>query len=188
MKSLVYAINLTLDGCCDHTQIIPDEGTTKYFTALVQEADILLYGRKTYQLMVPYWPDIARGISGQNDRQADMEFAKAFDSVNRMIVFSHSSDISHEEKTQIIHTGLPDEILKLKQGQGKSIFTSGVNIPSQIAEFGLIDEYHLVVHPIVTGRGPKLFEGINLQKKLQLKLVESKTFDNGVVALHYLKK
>jgi dihydrofolate reductase len=187
MRNVIFAINTTLDGCCDHTKFNPDEETMEYFTRLTRDAETFLYGRKTYQLMVPYWPDVAKNHSGQNDRKSDIEFAQAFDAVDKIIVFSQSLDSPEGKKTRIVRTSLRDEILKLKQEQGKNILTGGVIIPSQLAELGLIDEYHFVVHPIVLGEGRRLFEGINLQEKLQLKLVESKIFKSGCVALRYLK-
>jgi dihydrofolate reductase len=186
MRNLVYAINTTLDGCCDHTKFYPDEETMEYFTHLTRDGDTFVYGRKTYQLMVPYWPDVAKNPSG--DRKADIEFAQAFDAVNKIIVFSQSLDSPEGKKTRIVRTGLHDEIIKLKQEQGKNILTGGVTIPSQLAELGLIDEYHFVVHPIVIGEGTRLFEGTNLQEKLQLILVESTVFKSGRVALRYLKQ
>jgi dihydrofolate reductase len=136
--------------------------------------------------MVPYWPDVAKNPSGQT--KADYEFAQAFDAINKIIVFSQSLDSPEGKKTRIVRTILHDEILKLKQEQGKNILTGGVTIPSQLVELGLIDEYRFVVHPIVVGEGRRLFEGINLQEKLQLKLVESTVFKSGVVALRYLKQ
>ncbi len=188
MRNLIFAINITLDGCCDHTKFNADEETLDYFTHLTREADTFLYGRKTYQLMVPYWPDVAKHPSGQT--KADIEFAQAFDAVNKIIVFSRSLDSPGTEdgKTRIVRTDLRDEILKLKQEQGKNIFTGGVTIPSQLVELGLIDEYHFVVHPIVLGEGRRLFDGVSLPEKLQLKLVESKIFESGCVALRYLKQ
>jgi dihydrofolate reductase len=186
MRNVIYAINTTLDGCCDHTKFGPDEETMEYFTHLTRDADTFVYGRKTYQLMVPYWPDVAKNPSEQT--KADYEFAKAFDAINKIIVFSQSLASPEGEKTRIVRTSLHDEILKLKQEQGKNIFTGGVTIPLQLAELGLIDEYHFVVHPIVLGEGRRVFEGVNLQEKLQLKLVESKTFKSGCVALRYLKQ
>ena len=188
MRKLIYAINTSLDGCCDHTQFYPDEETMEYFTHLTREADTFVYGRKTYQLMVPYWPDVAKNHSVQNDRKVDIEFARAYDAVEKIIVFSKSLDSAEEKKTRIVRSGLHDEILKLKQQQGKNILTGGVTFPSQLTELGLIDEYRFVVHPIVVGEGRRLFEGINLQKKLPLKLVESTVFKSGCVALRYLKK
>jgi dihydrofolate reductase len=136
--------------------------------------------------MVPYWPDVAKNPSG--DRKADIEFARAFDAINKIIVFSQSLDSPEGKKTRIVRTGLHDEVLKLKQEQGKNIFTGGVALASQLAELGLIDEYRFVVHPIIVGEGRRLFDGINLQQKLQLKLVESTVFKSGAVSLRYLKQ
>ena len=186
MRNLVYAINTTLDGCCDHTKFYPNEDTFAYFTQLTRDADTFLYGRKTYQLMVPYWPDMANDPSEQGN--PDYEFAQAFDAVDKIIVFSQSLDSSEGEKTTIVRTGLQDEVLKLKQKQGKNILTGGVTLASQMAALGLIDEYRIVVHPIVVGEGTRLFEGINLQEKLQLKLVESTVLKSGCIVLRYLKQ
>ena len=180
MRKLVYAINTTLDGCCDHTKFIPDEDTFAYATQLMRDADTLVYGRITYQLMVPYWPEAAKDPSD--------EFARAFVAVGKMVVFSQSLDSAEDEKTRIVHTGLKDEILKLKQEQGKNILTGGLTLASQLAALGLIDEYHIIVHPIIVGEGRRLFEGINLQEKLQLKLAESTVFKSGAVVLRYVKK
>jgi dihydrofolate reductase len=179
MRNVVFAINTTLDGCCDHTKFSPDPETFDYFTHLTREAGTFLYGRKTYQLMVPYWPDAAKD-------PAD-EFAQAFVAVDNIVVFSRSLDKVEGKNTRIVRTNLQDEILKLKQEEGKNIFTGGVDLASQLAALGLIDEYHFVVLPIVVGEGRRLFEGIDLQEKLQLKLVESKVFKSGAVALRYLK-
>jgi len=181
MRKLVYAINTTLDGCCDHTKFGPDEETFEYVTHLMREAGTLVYGRKTYELMVPYWPDAAK-------EDPSDEFARAFDAVEKIVVFSRSLDSSEGEKTRIFRTNLHDEIIKLKQEQGKDIMTGGVTIPLQLAELGLIDEYILLFHPIVLGEGRRVFEGIDLQEKLQLTLVEAKAFKSGCVALRYLKQ
>ena len=187
MKKVIFAINTTLDGVVDHMKIgPPDQETGEYFIRLTRDADTFLYGRKTYQLMVPYWPDVMKNLSGQTT--ARTEFARAFDAVNKIIVFSRSLNSAEGEKTRIVHTDLHDEVLKLKKEQGKNIMTGGVMLASQLAELGLIDEYHFAVHPLIAGEGRRLFEGINLQDKLRLKLVESTVFKSGVVVLHYLKQ
>ena len=183
MRNVIYAINITLDGCCDHTKTIADEEMYEYSAHLMRDVDLLAFGRKTDQLMVPYWPDIAKNHS---EAKAENEFADRFDSINK-IVFSQSLD-SAEGNTRIVRTKLQDEILKLKQEQGKNILIGGVAIPSQLIELGLVDEYHFVVQPIVAGEGRRLLEGISLPEKLQLKLVESKIFKSGCVALHYIKQ
>src|SRR5260221_12150624 len=133
MRNLIYAINTTLDGCIDHTKFYPDEETMEYFTQLTRDAGTFLYGRKTYELMVPFWPDVAKE-KPSGDRKSDIEFAQAFDAVDKIVVFSQSLDSSEGEKTRIVRTGLKDEVLKLKQGQGKNIFTGGVAIALQLSE------------------------------------------------------
>ena len=184
MRNVIYAINITLDGCCDHTKQFVDEELLEYFTHLAREADAQIFGRKTYQLMVPYWPDV---LKDQTATKADTEFARAFCSLNK-IVFSRSLDGAEDGNTRIVRSNLRDEILKLKQEQGKSILVGGVDIPSQLVELGLVDEYRFVIGPIVAGEGRRLLKGVNLPEKLQLKLVESKIFKSGAVALRYLKR
>jgi len=184
MRNVIYAINITLDGCCDHTKQIADEETHEYFTNLMRDFDLLVFGRKTYQLMVPYWPDVAKDPTSS---KADVEFARTFDSITK-IVFSRSLASAEDKNTRIVRANLRDEILKLKQEPGKNILAGGVDVPSQLMELGLIDEYRFVVQPIIAGEGRRLFEGVNLPEKRQLKLVESKTFKSGCVGLRYLKQ
>ena len=185
MRKLIFAINITLDGCCDHDKGIGDDETLEYFTHLTREVDLQVFGRKTYELMVPYWPDIAKNPAGET--KATKEFAEAFVSIKK-IVFSRSLAGIEGNNTRIVRANLRDEILKLKQEQGKNIIVGGVSIPSQLIELGLVDEYRFVVHPIVAGEGRRLLEGMSLPERLQLKLVESKIFESGCVALRYLKQ
>src|SRR5215472_9921544 len=126
MRNVIFAINITLDGCCDHTKQIADEETHEYFTHLLGEVDLLVFGRKTYQLMVPFWPEVAKS---QSMTKASNEFARAFDSLNR-VVFSRSLDRVEDANTRIVRMDLRDEILRLKQEQGKSILIGGVSVPS----------------------------------------------------------
>src|SRR6202166_228974 len=186
MRNVIYAINVTIDGCCDHTKFKPpdDDEVLEHYTHLLREFDLLVYGRKTYQLMVPYWPDIAKS---QSETKADIEFAQTFVS-KKKIVFSRSLASAEDENTRIVRTNLRDEILKLKQEPGKNILVGGVDIPSQLIALGLVDEFRFVVMPVLAGKGRRLFEGISLEK-LQLKLVESRVFkSSGSVLLHYLKQ
>jgi dihydrofolate reductase len=184
MRNVIFAINITMDGCCDHTKQIADAETHEYFTHFMRDVDLLVFGRKTYQLMVPYWPDIAKDPSST---KADVEFARAFVS-SKKVIFSRSLDSAEAENTRIVRTNLRDEILKLKQEPGKDILVGGVDIPSQLIELGLVDEYRFVVTPIIAGEGRRLLEGVNLTEGLQLKLVESKIFKSGCVALRYFKQ
>src|SRR6202162_403326 len=183
MRKVIYAINLSLDGCFDHTITFVEEGLLEYYTHLLRGADLIVFGRKTYQLMVPNWPDVAKNPS---ETKADIEFAQTFVATNK-IVFSRSLD-RVEGNMRIVRTNLRDEIVKLKQEPGKNIYIGGVDLPSQLIELGLVDEYYFVVQPVLAGKGRRLMEGINLPENLQLKLVESKIFPSGSVALHYLKQ
>jgi len=183
MRNLIYVINVMLDGCCDHSKVIADEELLDHYTQLTREVDLQVFGRKTYELMVPYWPDIAKN---QSETRAENEFARAFDSIHK-VVFSRSLE-SAEGNTRIVRTNLRDEILKLKQEQGKNILVGGVSIPSQLIELGLVDEYRFVVQPLVPGEGRRLLEGIKLHERLQLRLVESQILKSGCVALRYLKQ
>jgi len=184
MRNVVFGINITLDGCCDHTNQFADEETHEYWTGVLREAGLLVYGRKTYELMVPFWPDVAKT---QSATKALNEFARVFDSINR-VVFSRTLESAEDRNTRIVRGNLRDEILKLKQEQGKNILVGGVDIPSQLIQLGLVDEYRFVVGPVIAGEGRRLLEGVSLPEKLQLKLVESKIFKSGCVALHYVKQ
>ena len=184
MRKLIYAINITLDGCVDHAKQFVDEEQLEHFTHLTREADLQVFGRKTYQLMVPYSPNV---LKDQSATKADTEFAQAFDSVPKL-VFSRSLERAEDRDTRIVRGNIRDEILRLKQEQGKNILVGGVDVPSQLIDLGLVDEYRFVVGPIIAGEGRRLLEGVSLQERLQLKLVESKTFKSGCVALRYLKQ
>ena len=187
MRKLIFGINVTLDGNCDHTKGIADDEVHQYYADLMRDVDTILYGRKTYQLMVPFWPDKARHRSGPT--KAVNDFAQAFDSVKSIVVFSRSLDSATDgDKTRIVRGNLQDEVLKLKQQEGKAISTGGVDIPSQLIELGLVDEYRIVVHPILAGEGRRLLVDTKLPEIRQLKLAESKTFTSGHVALRYLSQ
>src|SRR6188474_2367598 len=172
MRNIIFAINTTLDGCCDHTRQVADDETHEYFTDLLRQVDLLVFGRITYQLMVPFWPEVAKN---QSMDKASNEFAQAFVSINK-IVFSRTLDNAEDNNTRIVRGNLRDEIVKLKQEASKSILLGGVSIPSQLIELGLVDEYRFVVGPIVAGEGRRLLDDVSLPETLQLRLVESKIF------------
>jgi len=184
MRNVIFAINVTLDGCCDHTKQLADDETHEYFTQLLGEVDLLVFGRTTYQLMVPFWPEVAKT---QSLTKASNEFARAFDSLPK-IVFSRTLESADDRNTRIVRTNLQDEILRLKQEQGKDILVGGVSVPSQLIELRLVDEYRFVVSPIVVGEGRRLLDDVGLRERFQLRLAESKIFKSGSVALRYLKQ
>jgi dihydrofolate reductase len=185
MRKLIYAINLTADGCCDHTKGSPGVEMYEYHGNLLRDAGTLLYGRITYQLMIPYWPDVAKSNSAKT--KAESDFVKAFEAISDIVVFSKSLSKGEDERTRIVSTDLQEEILRIKQGEGKSILVGGVDLPSQLVQLGLVDEIHVIVQPTIAGAGRRLFNNLNLPESLQLKLVESKVFESGSVALRYIK-
>lgn len=183
MRKIIYGINLTTDGCCDHTQFSGSDETHEYFTDLMRDVDLIIYGRKTYELMVPYWPDVAKEQSGT---KAENEFAQVFDAIDK-VVCSRSSD-NFEGNTRVIRANLAEEILQLKQEPGKNISIGGVSLPSELIALGLVDEYYFLVHPILAGQGRRLLDGTSLQDQLNIKLADSRTLASGCIALHYLKQ
>lgn len=183
MRKIIFAINTTIDGCVEHTKFQPDEETFQYWIDTVREAGLQLFGRKTYQLMVPYWPDVLKDPSST---KSDIEFAQAFVSTNK-VVFSRTLDSVEDKKTRIVRGNLRDEIVKLKQEPGKDILLGGVDLASQLMQLGLVDEYRFAVVPTLAGAGRRLLEGVSLAEKLKLKLVDTKIFASGSIALHYSK-
>lgn len=183
MRKVVFGINITADGYCSHTDGIADAELHTYFTDLLRKADLILYGRITYQLMVPYWPDVARE---QSEDEASNEFARIFDSLEK-VLFTATLNNVDDKRTRIVHRNIADEVIALKQRQGKDICVGSLSLASQLSVHGLIDEYHFVVHPVIAGKGPRLFESVKLPKSLQMELIETRTFRSGAVAHHYRK-
>jgi dihydrofolate reductase len=180
MRKVTFAINITLDGYCGHESGIADDELHEYFTGLLLDSGVHIFGRDTYQLMYPYWHDVA---VNQSETEVINEFARTFDAIPK-IVFSTTLKNVEWNNTTLLHSDLHEEIVKLKAQPGKDIALGSLKIASQVAGWGLIDEYHLVFHPVIAGKGPRLFESV---ENLVLKLVGTKTFRSGVIALHYKK-
>jgi|SRR5690606_5423205 dihydrofolate reductase len=183
MRKLIYSINLTLDGCCDHTKGIADENLHRFYADLLRQADTFVYGRKTFELMVPFWPDVARNNSGPN--KAFNDFARAFVSAREIVVFSRTLTETAEKNVRIVRGDLRDEILGLKEQEGGPILAGGVDVPSQLIQLGLVDEYILVIHPVVVGEGRRLLEHVSLQR--HLKLLKTEQLQSGCIILYYSK-
>ena len=177
-------MNTSADGYCGHTDMAPDDAVLGYFTRHLQDKGVIIFGRITYGLMVPYWPDVAKNPS---ESEADKAFARVFDSLDK-VVFSTTLQRIEANKTRLARSNVVEEVLALKQQPGKDISVGSLSIASQLSERGLIDEYHFVVHPAIVGKGPRLFETVKLQERLPLNLTGSETFPSGVVALHYKRR
>ena len=183
MRKVVFGINITADGYCSHTDGIVDDELHDFFTGLLRNASTMLMGRITYELMVPYWPEIAKS---QSEDRASNEFARVFVSLDK-VVFSTTLNHDDDSRTRIVRADVAQEVLTLRQQSGKDIAVGSLSIASQLSESGLIDEYHFVVHPVLAGKGPRLFDSVPLKSTIRLDLVGSKTLKSGVTALHYRK-
>lgn len=178
MRKLIAAINMTLDGFCDHTAIDPDEEIHQHYAELLQKGDTVLYGRITYQLM-EYWQTVLKNPTG--DKSMD-DFAVAIDNIPK-IVFSHTLKAVEWETARLAKRPLKEEVLELKQQSGKDIFVGSRSLIIQLMNLNLIDEYQLCVHPVVAGGGLPLFENVN--DRTVLKLIKTKTFGGGAVILYF---
>ena len=178
MRKLIAAINMTLDGFCDHTVIIPDEEIHQHYADLLDNADVVLYGRITYQLM-EYWRTLKENPSGEKSMD---DFAIAIDKIPK-IVFSRTLKNTEWDSAKLSNKPLEEMVLELKQQSGKDIFVGSRSLITQLMELNLIDEYQLCVHPVVAGSGLPLFENIN--DRTIFKLIKTKTFSGGAVTLYY---
>ena len=178
MRKLIAAINMTLDGFCDHTAVIADEEIHQHYADLLSNADAVLYGRITYQLM-QYWQNLVKNPSGEKSMD---NFAMAMDKIPK-IVFSRTLKNTEWESAKLANRDIEEEALELKQQSGKDIFVGSRSLIIQLMELNLIDEYQLCVHPVIAGSGLPLFENIN--DRTIFKLIKTKTFSGGAVTLYY---
>lgn len=181
MRPLRYSINITLDGCCDHRTISPDEELHRFFAERLAEADALLFGRITYQMMEEAW---RRPESGMwPDWMADWmkPFALTIDAAKKYVVSSTLDSV--DWNAELVQGNLAEAVRELKRQPGRGIYLGGVKLPLALAELGLIDEYEFVVHPRLVGHGPALFAG--LSRYVDLKPVGRRDFESGAVALRY---
>lgn len=179
MRKIIAGINMTLDGFCDHTAGISDEELHQHYTDVLRNAGTLLYGRVTYQLMESYWPALVKNPSGV---KSDDDFAAAIDKIPK-IVFSRTLKNVAWDTAQLAQQSLEEEVLALRQQSGKDIFVGSPSLIVALTQLGLIDQYHLCVHPVIAGKGLTLFK--NISDKIILKLLKTKTFGSGAIVLYY---
>jgi len=178
MRPLRYSINVTLDGCCDHRVGIADEDLHRHAVDNIAQADALLFGRVTYEMMEAAWRPPAPTGAMPDWMQP---FARTIDAAKKYVVSSTLDRV--DWNAELVRGDLEQAVQRLKRESGKGLFTGGVRLPQALAELGLIDEYEFVVHPRVVGHGPTLFAG--LSKLLDLKLVSRLEFGSGAVAMRY---
>jgi dihydrofolate reductase len=181
MQPLRYSINVTLDGCCDHRAIIPDEELHRYSAEILAQADALLFGRVIYEMMEAAW----RGSAPAGVMPAWTEpFARTIDAAKKYVVSRTLDRV--DWNAELVRGDLETAVQQLKQQPGKGLFTGGLTLARQLAELGLIDEYEFIVHPRVAGHGPTLFAG--LSKPIDLELVSRREFHSGAVAMRYVPR
>src|SRR6478609_7380889 len=178
MRKVIAAINMTLDGFCDHTAGIPDEEVHNHYTSLLNNTGVVLYGRITYQLM-QFWQTL---LTHPSDEKSMNDFAMAIDRIPK-IVFSNTLESTGWDSAKLSNQSVEEEISELKQQSGKDILVGSRSLIIQLMKLNLIDEYQLCVHPVVEGSGLPLFENIN--DRTILKLIKTKTFSVGAIILFY---
>ena len=179
MRPLRYSINVTLDGCCDHRVIPADEELHRHAVENLERADALLFGRVTYQMMEAAF----RPAAPAGARPDSMEpFARTIDAAKKYVVSSTLERV--DWNAELVRGEVGEAVRELKRESGKGLFVGGVKLPLALAELGLIDEYELVVHPMLAGHGPTLFAG--LSKRIDLKLVSRLELGSGAVAMRYV--
>ena len=178
MRKVIAAINMTLDGFCDHTAGIPDEEIHQHYTDLLNEGDVILYGRITYQLM-EYWQPMVKNPSGKKSMD---DFAVAIDKIQK-IVFSHTLENVEWESAKLANRSLEEDVLELRQQTGRPIFVGSRSLIIQLMKLNLIDELQLCIYPVVEGGSLPLFE--NIDERTILELIKTKVFSGGAVMLYY---
>ncbi len=182
MRPLRYSINVTLDGCAHHEAgLPPDEESMRFWTAEMQRADALLFGRVTYGMMESAWRRPADGRWPDWMDASQLPFAEAIDGARKHVVSSTLSEV--DWNAELVHGDPVQAVARLKQEPGEGLWVGGVTLPLALADAGLIDEYELLVHPVLAGHGPTLLAG--LWKRIRLELVHREDFRSGVIALRY---
>ncbi|MBI3201301.1 MAG: dihydrofolate reductase family protein [Myxococcales bacterium] len=180
MRPLRYSINVTLDGCCDHRAGIPDEDLHRHAAENIAQADALLFGRVTYEMMETAWRIRAGALPDWIEPWME-PFARTMDAAKKYVVSSTLTQV--DWNAELVRGDLGKAVHQLKQQPGKGLFVAGVKLALALTELGLIDEYEFVVHPRIAGHGPTLFAG--LSKWVDLKLVSQMELGSGKVALRY---
>ena len=182
MQPLRYSINVTLDGCCDHQAIVPDEELHRRAAETLERADVLLFGRVVYEMMESAWREPARtGVRPDWMPEWALGFARTIDAKKKYVVSSKLQQV--DWNAELLRGDLETAVRQLKAQPGRGIFVGGLQLPLALAELGLIDEYEFVVHPCIAGHGPTLFAG--LAKPVDLKLVDRREYASGAVAMRY---
>jgi len=182
MGPLTFALNVTLDGCCDHREGVADDELLRYWTRVMDSAGAMLFGRRTYELMEAFWPQVARDPKAA---PADRSWARKLEAKPKYVVSTTRRDFPWSN-TQLVEGDLARAVRALKRATPRGLIVGSPMLAAELLRLGLVDEYRLVVHPVVAGHGPYLLSG--LQPSLRLELVASRRLKSGILALHYRRR
>lgn len=183
MRPLRYSINVSLDGCCHHEAgLPPDEESMHFWTAEMERADALIFGRVTYQMMESAWRKPVSGAWPDWMTEWQIPFAEAIDRAKKYVASSTLSEV--DWNAELLRGDVGSAVQRLKQESGEGLWVGGVTLPLALADLRLIDEYEFLVQPVLAGHGPTLLAG--LSEHIQLELVDRQEFRSGVVAMRYL--
>lgn len=181
MGLLTFGINVTLDGCVDHQEGIADDETHAYFTRLMDEGGAMLWGRTTYEMMESYWPAVARG--DEHAPAAIREWALKLEAKPKYVVSSTRSDFPWTNSHHVVGD-LRAAVQELKDATPGGVLVGSGKLATELDKLDLIDEYRFLVHPMIVGRGPTLYQG-GLPSTRRLELISAEPLSNGAVAMHY---
>jgi dihydrofolate reductase len=179
MGLLTFGLNLTLDGCCDHREGVADDELLDYFTQLMDAAGAMLWGRTTYEMMESAWPAAARD---ENAPRAMREWAQKLDAKPKYVVSASRHDFPWNNTFRVAGD-LHEAVTELKEQTPRGVLLGSPMLAAALERLGLIDEYRFVVHPVLAGHGPTLFQG--LERSQRLELLSTKRFGSGAVAMHH---
>jgi dihydrofolate reductase len=182
MGLLTFALNVTLDGCCDHRAGLADDALLRYYTRLMDGAGAMLFGRTTYELMESAWPAVARDPKA---RPAFRAWARKLEAKPKHVVSTTRRDFPWSN-TFRVDGNLREAIAALKRRTPRGLLVGSPALSAALEQMGLIDEYRIAVHPVLAGHGPTLFSGLSAPSRL--KLVDTKRLKSGVMALRYRRK
>jgi dihydrofolate reductase len=179
MGLLTFALNVTLDGCCDHREGVADEELHDYFTQLMDDAGAMLFGRTTYELMEDHWPAVARDEKAERSMR---EWALKLEAKTKYVVSATRRDFPWSNTVRV-EGELSEAVSRLKRETPRGVLVGSPQLSAALEQLGLIDEYRIVVHPVIAGHGPILFAGV--ERRRLLELLETRRLKSGAMAMHY---
>ena len=179
---MTFALNVTLDGCCDHREMVANAEMHRYWTRVMGAAGAMLFGRVTYELMEDAWPQVVRDPKAN---RTNRDWARKLEAKPKYVVSTTRRDFPWSN-THRVEGNLSRALKALKKATPRGVLVGSPKLSAALQRLDLIDEYRFVIHPVVAGHGPFLFSG--LQPSLRLKFVAATRLKSGIMALHYRRR